>query len=88
MIPQRLEDRCEMPNGRIGVVEGTNFLIFQPVLRIAFQPELDRQLVAAVWTIECVYDPATQTSMCLLVDRQTGEAHFFGGRYDIIRTEG
>jgi hypothetical protein len=91
MIPQRLEDRAERPQGRLGVLEGTNFMVFQPVLRIAYQPEILQdgrpQLQAAMWTIECNYDDATATHPCLLVDGKTGEAHFFGGRYEIVPTE-
>jgi hypothetical protein len=91
MLPQRLEDRCEKPGGRIGVVEGTNFLVFQPVEKIAYQPEIIQdgrpQLQAAMWLIECSFDQSTQTHACLLVDAKTGEAHFFGGRYDIVPTE-
>jgi hypothetical protein len=88
MIPQRLEDRAERPNGKLGYLEGTNFLVFQPVYSIAFQPERDRQLQAQVWLIKAEYDEATQTNMALLVDPSTGEMLFFGGRYDIIANEG
>lgn len=91
MLAQRLEDRAERPQGRLGVLEGTNFLVFQPVLRIAYQPEVivdgKPQLQAAMWTIECGFDRATNTGACLLVDPRTGEAHFFGGTYDIVPTE-
>jgi hypothetical protein len=91
MLPQRLEDRAEKPGGRLGTLEGTNFLVFQPVVRIAYQPEILQdgrsQLQAAMWTIECGYDDATSTHPVLLVDPKTGEAHFYGGKYDIIPTE-
>jgi len=86
MIPQRLEDRAE-GNGR-KKLEGTNFLVFQPVLKIVFQPERDRQLQAQAWIIEAQHDPSTQTHMALLMDPATGESLFFGGRYDIIANEG
>jgi len=88
MIPQRLEDRAERPNGRLGKLEGTNFLVFQPVINIVFQAEKDRQLVAQMWTIQAQYDPGTRTHMALLVDPRTGESLFFGGRYDIAANEG
>lgn len=81
MIPQRLEDRAE------GWLEGTNFLVFSPVLTMAFQPEVNKELQAAMNIIECGFDPATQTHMALLVDPKTGETHFFGGRYEIHVTE-
>jgi hypothetical protein len=88
MLPQRLEDRCERPNGRLGKLEGTNFLVFQPVINVVFQPEKDRQLQAQNWVIEAQFDPGTQTHMSLLVDPQTGETIFFGGRYDLVANEG
>lgn len=78
MVPQRLEDRAE------GRLEGTNFLIFSPVLRITFQPEINRRLVGDAWVIECKFDNATRTHMALLVDQKTGETHFFGGAYEIL----
>lgn len=84
MLPQLLEDRCERPGGRLGKLEGTNFLVFQPVVGIVFQPELSGQLQAQWWTIEAKHDPATLTDMSLLVDPVTGETLFFGGRYDIV----
>lgn len=97
MIPQRLEDRAEHPNGRLGVLEGTNFLVFQPVLNIAYQPEIIQdgapKLQAAVWIITCMGpDGSLQLdeqgrNAVLLVDPRTGEAHFMGGRYDIVPTE-
>lgn len=76
MLPQRLEDRAE------GWLEGTNFLVFSPVLKLAFQPELNGQMQAAMDTIECLFDMATKTYMTLLVDPKTGESHFYGGRYE------
>jgi hypothetical protein len=88
MISQRLEDRAERPGGRLGKLEGTNFLVFQPVITIAFQPERDRQLQAQMWLIQAAYDNATGTNVSLLVDPATGETLFFGGRYDIIANEG
>lgn len=77
MLPQRLEDRTDV------LLEGTNFLVFSPVLYITFQPELAGELAGTVWTIDCLPNPADRTLMTLLVDRQTGETHFFGGRFDI-----
>ena len=91
MLPQRLEDRCERrPDGVPLLLEGTNFLVFQPVIGIVFQPEKDSQLQAQWWTI--VPNPDTSTNparhMALLVDPTTGETLFFGGRYDIVANEG
>jgi hypothetical protein len=78
LIPQRLEDRAE------GRLAGTNFLVFSPVIRITFQPEINRRMAADAWVIECRYNPADRTHMALLVDQKTGETHFFGGAYEIV----
>jgi hypothetical protein len=89
MIPQRLEDRADRgPNGGLGRLEGTNFLVFSPVINVTFQAEQDRKLVAQMWQIIGQHDPATQTHLTLLVDAATGEALFYGGRYDILANEG
>jgi hypothetical protein len=98
MLPQRLEDRCELAdNGTPGALEGTNFLIFQPVLVIAYQPEIIQdgrsQLQAAMWTIRCIDDngelllDANGQHATLLIDPRTGKTHFFGGQYNIVPTE-
>jgi len=78
MVKQDLVARAE------GFLEGTNFLIFSPVLRVTFQPEINKRMTADAWIIECKHDPATRTDMALLVDRATGEVHFFGGRFEIL----
>lgn len=76
MIPQRLEDRT---NDRLA---GSNYLVFQPVLRITYQPEsLDGKehgFQPAEWKIE--FRPDTGGVACaFLVDVKNGECHFFGG---------
>jgi hypothetical protein len=77
MMPQRLEDRT---NDRLA---GTNFLVFQPVLRITYQPEElkpgdQHGFKPAEWKIE--FRPEINGTMCaFLVDQKTGECHFFGG---------
>jgi len=89
MVPQRLEDRAERgANGGLGKLEGSNFLVFQPVISILFQPERDAQLQAQMWEIQAGHDSVTRTDMALLVDPQTGETLFFGGRWDISANEG
>jgi hypothetical protein len=77
MIPQRLEDRTNE------LLEGTNFLVFAPVEYFTFQPEIKGRLVGDAWRVKCRPDPSTNpaTHTALLVDRQTGEAHFFGGLF-------
>lgn len=77
MLPQRLEDRTN------DELEGTGFLVFQPVLRITYQPELvdkDRgnQFQPAEWKIEFRPDVAG-VHCAFLCDPRTGECHFFGG---------
>ena len=75
MIAQELVDRAS------GRVEHTNLLAFQPVHQIMFQPEIEGQLQATYWTLECGHDPANRTQMAFLVDAKTGRAYFYGGRY-------
>jgi hypothetical protein len=82
MIPQRLEDRTNE------ILEGTQFLVFSPVINVAFQPEIERRLVGTAWTLQFGYNPADGTHPSLLIDRQTGETHFFGGLYDIFGPSG
>lgn len=82
MIPQRLEDRTNE------LLAGTNFLVFSPVLSVTFQPELEKRLVADAWIITFGHNPSDRTDASLLIDRQTGETHFFGGLYDISGPRG
>lgn len=82
MIPQRLRDRAQ------GKVEGTDFLIFSPVLSVAFQPELGNAMIGTVWVLVWEYNAADNTHPTMLVHERTGETHFFGGRYDIQRPRG
>jgi len=77
MVHQRLEDRTNE------ILQGTNFLVFSPVLRVMFQPELDKRLVADAWVITFGFNPTDRTNASLLVHRFTGETHFYGGLYDI-----
>jgi len=77
LIPQRLEDRT---NDRLA---GSNYLVFQPVLRITYQPEEIKAgdqhgFKPAEWKIEFRPD-AGGTHCAFLVDQSTGECHFFGG---------
>jgi len=81
MIPQSLRDRAD------GFVEGTYIYHFSPVTRIMFQPEFDNQMLGTFWKIICTprFDG---TQVTFLVDKKTGEAHFFGGCYEIVRAAG
>lgn len=90
MLVQKLTDRCEQMDGRPGVMAGTDFLMFQPVLRVVFQPEIEKRLTSTAWILNfCGPDGSLLLDMerrccSLLVDHKTGECHFFGGRYDIF----
>jgi len=66
------------------IVAGTNFLVFQPVVQVLFQPEINQVLQATYWTLLCSYDAATQTHPALLIDRVTGAAHFYGGKFEVV----
>ena len=81
-IEQSLRARAE------GFLEGTNYYVFSPVRSISFQPEVDQQMLGTFWAIDCKYNPADRTHPTLLVDAKTGETHFFGGLYDVVRAAG
>lgn len=82
LIPQRLRDRAEAK------MEGTDFLVFSPLISMPFQPDIDNKMEGTVWTVVWGYNPADGTHPTLLVHERTGETHFFGGRYDIQRPLG
>jgi hypothetical protein len=82
MIPQPLEQRG------VQLIDGTQILVAQPVTQIMFQPEIGGGLAATYWSIVGAFDPATRTDLAFLVDRRTGDAHFFGGRYTIVKPQG
>ena len=75
MVPQRLEDRTSEK------LIGSNFLVFQPVLRITYQLELDKKLQPIENRISFRPDPSTNppTFCAFLVDQVNGECHFYGG---------
>ena len=97
-VAQRLTDRCEYQNGRPAFLHGTRFLVFHPVTQIIYQPEEDGELLPTVRFIgsskretarpEDFYDNATNTYMSMVVNYDTGEAHFVCGRYDLSRGAG
>lgn len=75
MLRQDLAQRAR------GQLKGTRFLVFGPVAQVLIRPEG----VAEGWLAECTGDGATGKVMELLIDQDTGQAHFFGGRYRIDR---
>jgi hypothetical protein len=81
LIPQRLVDRTS------SLLENSNFMVFQPVLYVVVHPELDGMVLSTFWKIICGPRHSDGRQMSFLVDRTTGEAHFFGGRYEIVVTE-
>lgn len=74
MIPQRLEERAT------GLLKGTNFLVFEPVAQVLIHPEG----IADYWLIEGRAHQGTGTHLALIVDRVTGQAHFYGGMFRIL----
>jgi hypothetical protein len=82
MCEQSLLARAE------GYMANSTFYVFSPVLSIAFQPETDGRLLGTYWAIECTFNPADRTHPALLIDAKTGETHFFGGLYNIVRAVG
>lgn len=81
LIPQRLVDRTSR------VLENSNFLVFQPVLYVIVRSELDGQILSTFWKVICGPRHSDGRDTAFLVDRLTGESHFFGGRYEIAPTE-
>lgn len=82
MIPQSLRDRSE------GLWETSNFYVFSPVLSISFQPEQNGVMLGTFWAIDCKVNPADGTYPALMIDWKTGEMHFHGGLYSIVRASG
>lgn len=78
MIPQDLNQLTNK------IIQGTDILVFQPVVQVLFQPVINEALQATYWTLLFSFDPASRTWPALLVDRKTGAAHFFGGKYEIV----
>jgi hypothetical protein len=74
-------DKQDLRTFSTGILRGTNFVVYERVAQI---------LVKAVgipetWILRCGLNAADGTHMVFLLDRQTGEAHFYGGRYDISK---
>jgi hypothetical protein len=75
MVEQGFEKRAR------GVLRGSTFLVFGPVAQILVRPEG----LAEGWIIACTTDPVSGSSMELLIDRNTGKAHLYGGKFVIQR---
>lgn len=75
MLRQELGQRAR------GQLKGTRFLVFGPVAQILMRPEG----IPEGWIAQCTGDAATGKQMELLIDQDTGLAHFYGGRYRIDR---
>lgn len=86
MLPQYLANRCEKDGAQPALLEGSDYMMFQPVVRMAFQatvrdPKTGSPVaIAAAGLIDCLPDDSGKES-CFLVNYRTGECHFFGGRY-------
>jgi hypothetical protein len=91
MIPQHLyeEDANHQPVGRArGQLVGTRFLVFGPVQQILIRPvKLGEQgqtmMLPEAWILQCKLDPATNKYMEMLIHQDTGQAYFYGGKFDI-----
>jgi hypothetical protein len=82
MVPQYLANRCEKDGSQPALLERTDFMLFQPVVRIAFQATVREEPTAAAGLIDIVPDARGQ-ECCFLVNYRTGECHFYGGRFVI-----
>lgn len=82
MVPQSLRDRAD------GLWETSDFYVFSPVLSISFQPEHNGVMLGTFWAIECKHNPADDTYPSLMINGKTGETHFHGGLYNIVRATG
>lgn len=66
------------------IVDGTEIYVFQPVVQVLFQPEINKQLQPTYWTLLFDFDPATNTHPAFLVDRKSGECAFYGGKHHLV----
>jgi len=78
MIPQDLNQLTQK------MIRNSEMLVFQPVVQVLFQPVIGEALQATYWTLLFSFDPATNTYPAFVVDRKTGVAHFYGGKYEIV----
>jgi hypothetical protein len=76
IIAQRFED---LASGQFKANDNSLWLVFQPMAQVIFRP-LQRPTFA---TITCEVAPWDSTHMALLLNPQTGEAHFVGGRFSV-----
>jgi len=86
MVPQHLyeEDAAHRPMGRArGQMVGTRFLVFGPVVQILVRPVKDNKLLSEGWILTCGGDPATGKMMEMLIHQDTGQAYFYGGKFQI-----
>jgi hypothetical protein len=77
MVPQPLR------NFSRGILRGTNFIVYERVAQLLLKPHG----LAEGWIATCSANQSVNpaTHMALLLDHQTGEAHFYGGQYMISR---
>lgn len=87
MIPQHLYEEVNgQPTGRArGQLKGTRYLVFGPVVQILVRPMVDNKLIDEGWFFQCGVDNSNGTHMELLIDQDTGEAFFYGGKFQIYR---
>ena len=88
MIQQHLyeEDAQHNPIGRArGQLKGTRFLVFGPVVQILVRPLVGDKLIDEGWILQCGVNPATGKHMEMLIHQDTGQAHFYEGKFQIYR---
>jgi len=86
LIRQSMTDRCEEWKGQPAVMTDTNFLIFQPVEVVTFQPEKDNEMQPEVFKLH--FSPLEGRHCSFLVDHITGECHFLGGTFEVRSAAG
>jgi hypothetical protein len=77
--PRMLEQ--PLRNFSRGILRGTNYIIYERVAQILVKANG----IAEGWILKCEKNPADDTHMTFLLDRATGEAHFYGGIFEITR---
>jgi hypothetical protein len=76
MLPQTLRTR-----GAKALNGAPHILVIEPVYQVLVMLEG----VAEGVIVQCATDPATGTHKALVVNENTGEAHFYGGRHIVNR---
>lgn len=76
-VPQRLEDRAY---GQITARDGARYLVFQPVIELCLMLHSN---MGGFGRIRGLTDPADGTHLALLIQPETNQAYFVGGRFQM-----